>query len=265
MHLARVDKAPAIAKTIGIVAFDVEAFGRTVLQDRHGVVAAFGEQLDRFGALLRSVETVEENGPSPALGMADLADEDSLTGGFAPAIKLEIAIPNHLNELRLQRFRGAAQEDITRGIAGFVFGPELASRRIDDPFAADDDHVLLQVINMFDPLHKPFQIERLFGNEDQVGTPVSRTERDIPGVPSHHFHNGNAAMTFRRCTKALDARSWYEDGGGVTGRHVVDDIFEIEYRPRLAAFVAETSFGVRVVDTHVFIRLARIIQAQVVI
>jgi hypothetical protein len=78
MHLTRVNQAPAIAKTIRVVAFHVKALVGAVLENRHGVVAPFDEEVDCFRAEQGCIEPVEENGPSAALGVADFAGKDRL-------------------------------------------------------------------------------------------------------------------------------------------------------------------------------------------
>ena len=71
MHVAGVDEPPAIAETVGIVAFHVEPLRRVVLQDGDGVVASFQQQIHRLGAELGRIEAVEQDRAPAALRVPD--------------------------------------------------------------------------------------------------------------------------------------------------------------------------------------------------
>ena len=114
------------------------------------------------------------------------------------------------------------------GIGGFRFRAEFAALFVHDAFAADDDDVLLQVVKMFHALDEMFEVERVLGNQNDVGLAVGRAERDVAGMPAHHFDDGDAPMAFRRGADALDALRGHEHRRGVAGRDVVDDLVEVE-------------------------------------
>src|SRR6185436_13614861 len=173
MHVAGVDEAPAIPKTVRVVTFDVKALGRVVLEDGDGIVAALEEKLDRFRAEQRGIKTVEENRAPAPLGVADLPGEDGLTGGLPSSVELKILIADHLDELRAEGFGGPSQLHIAGGVGGLAFRAEFAAFLVDDAFAADDDHVLLKIVGVLHARDEVFEIERVFGHENDVGTAVS--------------------------------------------------------------------------------------------
>ena len=85
-------------KPVRIVAFNIKALGRVVLQNGNGVVAAFHEQFHGLRALLRRVKTVEQNRPAATLRVADFTREDRLLGRLAAPIKLEVFVADHLDQ-----------------------------------------------------------------------------------------------------------------------------------------------------------------------
>ena len=108
----------------------------------------------------RRVKPVEQNRPPAALRVADFAGEDRLLGRFAAAVKLEISVANHLDQLRAQRLRRAAQDHVAGRVGGFGFRAQFAALFVHDAFAADDDDVFLQIVNVLDALDEQFQVER---------------------------------------------------------------------------------------------------------
>src|SRR6266850_1857833 len=105
----------------------------------------------------------------------------------------------------------------------------------------------------------------MLGDQNDVGLSVRCAERDVAGLPAHDLDDGNAPMTLGRGTNALDALRGHHDRYGVTRRDVIHDLIEIEDGAGRRAFVAEAAFHAWFVDSHPFVRLAWIIQTQVVI
>ena len=68
----------------------------------------------------------------------------------------------------------------------------------------------------------------MLGDQDDVRLPVGGAERDVAGVPAHDFDDGDAAVAFGGGPDALDALRGHQDGRGIPGRGVVDDVIEIE-------------------------------------
>src|SRR5580698_2065669 len=130
--------------------------------------------------------------------MADFADEDGLAGGVAAAVKLEITVADHLDQFGAKGLGRAAEDDVAGGIGGVFFGGEFPALFIHDAFAANDDHIFLEVVSLFDTLDQPLQVQRMFGNENNVGAAVGGAERKKAGVASHDLNDGNAAMAFGR-------------------------------------------------------------------
>ena len=115
--------------------------------------------------------------------------------------------------------RSASAAPLKRDVAGRVGGrrlrAELDALRVDDPLAADDDDVLLKVVEVADALDEQLDVERMLGHQDDVRLPVRRAERDVAGVPSHHFDDGNASMTLRGRADAFDALGRHQHRGGI--------------------------------------------------
>jgi hypothetical protein len=99
MHLARVNQAPAVAESVRIVAFHMEAPRLVVLQNGDRVVPAFVKKFDGLRAELRGVKAIEENRPSAALRVAHFPDEDSFARCVAAPVKLEVPVTEHLDKL----------------------------------------------------------------------------------------------------------------------------------------------------------------------
>ena len=157
MHLARVNQAPAVAKPVRVVALDVKALVGVVLEDGHGVVAPFHQQIDGLRAEQRRVEPVEEDGPAAALRVPDFPGEDRFPGRAPAAIQLKVAVAEQLDHLRPQRFRRAGQRHVSRRVGGRRFRAELDALLVDDALAADDDDVLLQVVEVLDAFDEQLQ------------------------------------------------------------------------------------------------------------
>src|SRR5436309_2515585 len=160
--------------------------------------------------------------------MTDFSREDGFPRRSAAAVELEVPVAEHLDHFRTQRFRRTGQGDIASGICRAGYRTELAPFVVDDAFSANDDDVLLKVIEIPDPFDNAFDIDRMLGNQNDVRLPVSRAEGDIPGLAAHHFDNRDAPMTLSRGANALDALCGNHDGGRIARRGVVDDLVEIE-------------------------------------
>ena len=104
-----------------------------------------------------------------------------------------------------QRFRRAAEHHVAGRVGGLGFRAEFAALLVHDAFAADDDDVFLEVVKVFDALDQQFEVERMFGNQNDVRLAVRRAQRDVTGVPAHDFDDGDAPVAFRRGADALDA------------------------------------------------------------
>ena len=118
---------------------------------------------------------------------------------------------------------------------------------------------------MLHALDEQIDVERMLGHEDDVGLAVGGAERDVAGVPAHHLDDGDAAMALGGRANALDALRRDEHRRGVAGRDVVDHLIEVEDGARRGALVAVAARGVRVLDPHPFVGLARIVQAEIVV
>ena len=69
---------------------------------------------------------------------------------LAAAIPLKVAVAEHLDQLRAQRLRRAAQRHVAGRVGGRRFRAELVALLVHDAFAADDDDVLLEVVEVLD-------------------------------------------------------------------------------------------------------------------
>src|SRR5580704_17081418 len=98
MHLTRMNQAPAVAKPVRVVALNVKALQRVVLENGHGIVSPFDQEIDGLRAELGRVESVEQDGPPATLGVTDLSGEDRLPGRAPAAIQLKVAVPEHLDD-----------------------------------------------------------------------------------------------------------------------------------------------------------------------
>ena len=135
--------------------------------------------------------------------------------------------------------------------------PSSRALLVDDALAADDDDVLLQVVELLHPLDEQLDVERMLGHQDDVRLAVGRAERDVAGVPAHHFDDGDAAVAFRGGADALDALRGHEHGRGVAGRDVVDDLVEIEDGARRACACSDSRCGAAGILAPAPIRPAR--------
>ena len=79
---------------------------------------------------------------------------------------------------------------------------------------------------MLHALDQPFQVKRDFRNQNDVRLAVGRAKRDVTGMPSHDFDDGDAAMAFRRRADAFNAAGGNKNGGRVAGRDVIDDVIQ---------------------------------------
>ena len=88
--------------------------------------------------------------------------------------------------------------------------------------------MFLTLVQFANALFQRGEIQRRFGNENDVGLTIGRPERDEPCLPAHDLDNRNAAMTFRRGANPPNPLCHHEHRRGVTGCGVVDDRFEVE-------------------------------------
>ena len=109
---------------------------------------------------------------------------------------------------------------------------------VDDPFAADDHHVLLQFIDFQHALDQAIDVERRFGDEHDVGLAVRRSQRQVARMPAHDFDDGDPPMAFGRGADALHAPGRNEDGRRKPRRHIVDHLVEVEFSRDGGAYIA---------------------------
>ena len=145
-----------------------------------------------------------------------------------------------------------------------ALGAQLLAVLVHDPLAADDDHVLLQLVELPHPLDERRDAQRDLGDQDDVGLAVGRAEGDVAGVPAHDLDDGDAAVALGRGADALHALDGDEHGRGVARGHVVDHALELEAGPRAAALVAVAG---RLGAGHALplVGLVPVVQAQVVV
>src|SRR4051794_28386104 len=103
----------------------MKTFVGVVLEQRHGVVAAFDEQVDRLCSEERRVKPIEENRAPAALRVADLSGEDRFARRTSTAIQLKVAVAEQMDHLVAQRFSSAAQDDVAGRVCRGGFGAEL--------------------------------------------------------------------------------------------------------------------------------------------
>src|SRR5262245_16111279 len=94
--------APSIAEAIRIVAFNVKALFQIILKNRNRIVASLEKQIDSFRSEQGRVKAVEEDRSSAALRVSDFSGEDRFARGVASTVALEVAVADHLNQLRTQ-------------------------------------------------------------------------------------------------------------------------------------------------------------------
>ena len=141
---------------------------------------------------------------------------------------------------------------------------ELAAVLAHDALAADDDHVLLQLVQLAHALDERGDLHRHLGHEDDVRLAVGRGERDVPGVAAHHLDDADAPVALGRGAHALDALDGHVHGGRVAGRHVVDHAPEVERGERAAEPVGVAGRPGR---GHALplVRLVAVVEAEVVV
>ena len=87
----------------------------------------FEQQVDRLAAQLRAVETVEQNRPAAALGVADFAGEDRGLGRFVAALAGEVAVAEPLDQ-HVPQGLGRAGEHLVAGRVGRLLISAPSSR-----------------------------------------------------------------------------------------------------------------------------------------
>lgn len=222
------DMTPPVAEAIRIVTLDVKAPLQIVLKNRNRIVASLEQQVDGFRPKQCRVETIKKNRSAAALRVSDFAGEDRFARRVASTIALKVAVPDHLDQLRPQGFRCAAQHEVAAGIRGSRFCTELIAVLVDNPFATNDDDILLKVVQILDPLDEQFDIERMFRDQDNVRLPVCCTQSNVAGPPAHDLYNSDTPMAFRCRANALDALGRNKYRCGVPRRGVIDDLVQAE-------------------------------------
>src|SRR5215218_844558 len=95
-----------------------------------------------------------------------------------------------------QRVSRTSQGDVAGWIGGCRFRPERLAVLIHDALAADNDHVLLEVVEMPHSFNEALGIERMLGHQNDIRLSIRRAERDVPRVPAHYFDDGDATVAF---------------------------------------------------------------------
>ena len=222
------------------------------------------EHLDRLAPELGGVEPVEENGPAAALRVADLSGEDGGLRRLGPSELLEVVVAEVVDEHVAERVRGAREGDVAGGVVGLALRAELAAVLAHDALAADDDHVLLQLVELAHALDEGGNAHRDLGDEDDVGLPVRGAEGDVARVPAHDLDDRDAAVALRGGAHALEALDRVEDRGGVARGDVVDHAVELEAGERAAELVAVAG-GLRARHPLPLVRLVAVVEAEVVV
>src|SRR5678816_1565771 len=181
MHLSGMNQSPAIPEAIRVVAFDVKTFPSIVLKNRDRVVASFDEQIDRLRPQQRCVEPVKQYGPAAPLSVANLPGKDGFFCGVATTIQLKVSVSQPLDQLRPQSFGSATECHVTRGIDGFGPGAELTAVFINNSLPADNDDVLLKIVEILHALDQQIDVQGILGQQNDIGLPVGCTQRDITG------------------------------------------------------------------------------------
>src|SRR5439155_699037 len=176
--------------------------------------------------------------PAASLGVAYFPGEYGFLRRSAATIKLEILISQHLHYSGAQCLRGPAQGHITGRIGRSRHSAKLAAALVDDALAANDYDVLLQVVQVSDTFDQQLDVERVFGNQDDIRLSVSRSEGDVAGLPSHDFDDCDTAMTFSRSSHPFDALGGDHDCGRISWSHIVHDVIEVEDCIRWGPFIA---------------------------
>src|SRR5688572_20564450 len=97
IHITRMNQAPAVSKSIGVVTLHMKSSLGIVLENGNRVVAAFSQEIDGLCSEQCRIKSVEPEGPSAALRMADFTSEDGLSCRIAAAVKLEILVAEHVD------------------------------------------------------------------------------------------------------------------------------------------------------------------------
>ncbi len=79
--------------------------------------------------------------------------------------------PKTLDQQVSQAVRRSAQLEVAGRIRRTLFGSEHFAALADDPLAADDQQIPLQVVNLLDSLDERVLINRAFRDEDDVRLP----------------------------------------------------------------------------------------------
>src|SRR5260370_12866963 len=158
-----------------------------------------------MAAELRPVETIEESGPAAALRVADFYGEDCRFGRFVAALASEIRVAHMLDKQFSQLLGRATQDKVAGRVGGVVLGAQLPALRVDDPFRASNDNMLLQFVDFHDALDQQLDVERMLGNKQNVGLAVRGPQTDVARMPAHDFDDADAAMALGRGADALHA------------------------------------------------------------
>src|ERR1700751_703156 len=107
------------------------------------------------------------------------------------------------------------------------------------------------------------KIQRVLRHQDNVRPAVRRAQRDITGVPTHHFDDRDSPVAFRRRANSLHAASRYEDGGGVSWSDIINDVLQIKHRLGSPQLVAKSAFGVLVFYPPPFVRFIWMVEPKI--
>src|SRR5271165_406731 len=142
--------------------------------------------------------------PISSLSVSDLSGKDRFPSCSTPVL-LEVLVADHQHHLVSHCFGCAAQRDVPRRISRLGFRPQFAALFIHDAFTANDNDILLQIVEMLYTLNEVFHIKRMFRHEDDVWTSVGRSKCDVAGMPTHYLDNGDLTMALGRCPEPFDA------------------------------------------------------------
>src|SRR5262245_11989838 len=117
--------------------------------------------------------------------MSNLSGEDGFLGRTSPPIELEVTISQDLDDLGAQRFGGAGESHIARGICCARNRAKLTPAFINYSLTTYNHDILLKVVEMLYALNHKFDIQGTFGDENNVRVAVCCSERNISGISSH--------------------------------------------------------------------------------
>ena len=114
------------------------------------------------------MKAIKSDRKSPPLGVPHLSREDRRIGRLVLPPRAEIIVAKSQAKQALQLFRSTTKNDVPGRVLAFCRGPQLMSRLIDNPLTHHDDHMFLQLVQLGNPLFQAIQIERDFGDQDEI-------------------------------------------------------------------------------------------------